>query len=149
MSTNLTCSEMSSVVPASSSHLPKNSSPRNGFNGFFSLPYLSLRLAYCCFKVLRNHFSTRSARRCGSFSWAGATKIEGCSAQYDENSTSDFADSMKGGAVKDDKSPENEAKDWACQFPTIKCSCEHEALPLEMRSMIPYWRQRRLLQVHL
>ena len=37
--------------------------------------------------------------------------MEGCSAQYDEYSTSDVDERMKGGAVKDDKSPENEAID--------------------------------------
>lgn len=41
----LTCSETSCVVPASSSHFPKNSSPRKGFRGFFSDPNLSLLLA--------------------------------------------------------------------------------------------------------
>jgi hypothetical protein len=111
MNTNLTCSEINSVVPASSCHFPRNNSPRNGFSGFFSFPYLSLRLAYCCFRVLRNHFKTNNARFWGSFSWAGATNIVGCSAQYDENSTRDFADKMKGGAVKEDRSPVNEAKD--------------------------------------
>lgn len=102
---------MSFVVPASSCHSPRNNSPKKGFNGFFSFPYLSLRLAYCCFNVLRNHFRTNKARFCGSSSWAGATNIAGCSAQYDENSTRDIADNMNGGAVKEDKSPENEAKD--------------------------------------
>ena len=72
---------MSSVTPASSSHFPKNSSPRNGFRGFFSLPYFSLRLAYCCFKVERNHLSTSSARFSGSDSAAGAAKKGGCSHQ--------------------------------------------------------------------
>lgn len=111
-STYLTCSEISSVVPDSSCHFPRNNSPKKGFSGFFSFPYLSLRLAYCCFNVLRNHFRTSKARFCGSFSCAGAMKIAGCSAQYDENSTRDFADNMNGGAVKEDKSPENEAKDY-------------------------------------
>jgi hypothetical protein len=87
--------------------LPKNSSPRKGFKGFFSFPNFSLRLAYCCFSVLKNHFNTNSARFCGSFSCAGATKIEGCSAQYPENSTSDVEDRINGGAVKDDR-----LEDW-------------------------------------
>jgi len=39
----LTCSETKCVVPDSSSHFPRKSSPRNGFNGFFSLPNFSLR----------------------------------------------------------------------------------------------------------
>ena len=77
----LTCSETKCVVPASSSHRPRYSSPKNGFSGFFSDPSFSLRLAYEDFKVLRNHFRTRRARFCGSGSDAGATKIEGCSTQ--------------------------------------------------------------------
>ena len=77
----LTCSETRLVVPESSSHLPKNSSPRKGFRGFFSVPYLSDLLLYDCFKVVKNHFSTSNARLAGSFSEAGATKMEGCSVQ--------------------------------------------------------------------
>ena len=79
--TYLTCSEMSLVVPASSSHSPKKSSPKNGFRGFFSEPSTSLRLQYCCLRVLKNHFRTSRARLAGSFSRAGATKRDGCSAQ--------------------------------------------------------------------
>ena len=79
--THLTCSETRLVVPASFSHFPKNSSPRKGFKGFFSLPSFSLLLLYCCFRVLRNHFNTNKARLAGSGSAAGATKSEGCSAQ--------------------------------------------------------------------
>jgi hypothetical protein len=108
----LTCSETNSVVPASSSHLPMNNSPRNGFRGFFSFPNFSLRLAYCCFRVLKNHFKTNNARFLGSFSRAGATKIEGCSAQYDENSVNEVEERMKGGAVNEDKSPEKDAIDF-------------------------------------
>lgn len=110
----LTCSETSFVVPASSSHLPKNSSPRKGFNGFFSEPSSSLRLLYCCFRVLRNHFSTSKARFAGSSSEAGATKIDGCSAQYEENSTSEVVPRMKGGAVREARSPLKEAMDLRC-----------------------------------
>lgn len=77
----LTCSDTSWVVPASSSHRPRKSSPRKGFRGFFSDPNLSLLLLYCCFKVLKNHFKTNNARFAGSGSEAGATKIEGCSVQ--------------------------------------------------------------------
>lgn len=102
MCTNLTCSDTSSVVPASSTHLPKKSSPRKGFKGFFSLPNFSLRLAYCCFSVLRNHFSTSNARLWGSSSFAGAVNIVGCSAQYEENSTNDVDERMNGGAVRDE-----------------------------------------------
>jgi hypothetical protein len=79
--TNLTCSLTNSVVPAASSHLPMNSSPRKGFRGFFSLPYCSLLLAYCCFRVVKNHFNTRSALLAASGSFAGAAKMVGCSAQ--------------------------------------------------------------------
>jgi hypothetical protein len=87
------------------------SSPRNGFNGFFSLPSFSFLLLYCCFKVLKNHFNTNRALLAGSGSFAGATKIEGCSAQYDEYSTSDVEERMNGGAVRDDRSPENDEID--------------------------------------
>ena len=62
--------------------------------------------------MLRNHFKTKSALFRGSVSCAGATKIEGCSAQYEENSTSDVDDRMNGGAVKEDKSPEKDAMDF-------------------------------------
>lgn len=110
--TNLTCSEMSSVVPAESTHFPKNNSPKNGFRGFFSLPNLSLRLAYCCLRVVRNHFNTSNARFLGSSSFAGATKTFGCSAQYEENSVREVDDRMNGGAVREDRSPEKLAIDY-------------------------------------
>lgn len=80
-STYLTCSETNCVVPAASSHLPRKSSPRNGFNGFFSLPSFSFLLLYCCLRVLRNHLSTSRARLAGSGSDAGATNSDGCSVQ--------------------------------------------------------------------
>jgi hypothetical protein len=89
-----------------------NNSPRNGFRGFFSFPNFSLRLAYCCFSVVKNHLRTSNARFLGSCSRAGATKMEGCSAQYDENSVNEVEERMKGGAVNDDKSPENDAIDF-------------------------------------
>jgi hypothetical protein len=107
----LTCSLISCVSPAASSHLPRNSSPRKGFRGFFSLPSFSLRLAYCCLSVLRNHFNTSNMRFAGSFSAAGATNTEGCSVQYEENSTRDVVERMKAGAVMDDRSPLKEAID--------------------------------------
>ena len=107
--THLTCSLISSVVPASSSHLPRKSSPRKGFNGFFSLPSFSLRLAYCCFNVLRNHFSTNIIRFDASFSFAGATSTRGISAQYAENSVRDVVDRIKAGAVMVEKSPLKDA----------------------------------------
>jgi hypothetical protein len=107
----LTCSLTRRVSPAASSHLPRNSSPKKGFSGFFSLPSFSLRLAYCCLSVLRNHFSTSNMRFAASFSAAGATKTEGCSVQYEENSTRDVVERMKAGAVMDDRSPLKDAMD--------------------------------------
>lgn len=99
------------MVPALSSHLPKNSSPRKGLSGFFSLPYCSLRLAYCCFSVVKNHFSTKSARFAASGSCAGAAKTEGCSHQYELNSVKLVDERMKGGAVRLERSPLKEAID--------------------------------------
>ena len=62
--THLTCSLISRVSPTSpsSSHFPRNNSPKKGFNGFFSVPSFSLRLQYCWWSVLRNHFRTSNAR---------------------------------------------------------------------------------------
>jgi hypothetical protein len=107
----LTCSLINSVVPASSSHFPRKISPRKGLRGFFSLPYCSLRLAYCCLSVVMNHLRTSSARFCGSFSFAGAAKTDGCSHQYPLNSVKLVDDRMNGGAVRDDRSPLKEAID--------------------------------------
>src|SRR5436189_5604336 len=105
--THLTCSLISRVSPTSpsSSHFPRNNSPKNGFNGFFSVPSFSLRLQYCWWSVLRNHFRTSNARFWGSGSFAGATKIARCSAQYAEYSTREVEDRMKGGAVREKRSP--------------------------------------------
>ena len=108
----LTCSDTSCVVPQPSSHFAKNSSPRNGLSGFFSEPSFSFLLLYCCFRVLKNHLRTSRARLAGSFSDAGATKSEGCSLQYEENSVKDVVLRMKGGAVRDERSPLNEAIDY-------------------------------------
>lgn len=91
--------------------MPRKSSPRNGFSGFFSLPYCSLRLAYCCFRVLRNHLRTSRALLAGSVSLAGAAKRSGCSHQYEENSVREVPERMNGGAVRDERSPLNEAMD--------------------------------------
>jgi hypothetical protein len=90
-----------------------NNSPKNGFSGFirFFFPFSSLLLC-CCFSVLRNHFSTKSARFSGSGSLAGATKREGCSAQNAEYSTMDCGERRKGGAVSDARSPLNVASDY-------------------------------------
>lgn len=107
----LTCSDTNCVVPAASSHFPRNSSPRNGFNGFFSDPYLSFLLLYDCFNVVRNHFNTSRARFAGSCSEAGATKMDGCSVQYAENSVRDVVPRMNGGAVIDERSPLKDAID--------------------------------------
>jgi hypothetical protein len=108
----LTCSLINSVVPASSSHFPRNSSPKKGLRGFFSFPYCSLRLAYCCLRVVKNHFNTRRARFLGSASFAGAAKMAGCSHQYDENSVKLVEERIKGGAVRLARSPLNEAIDY-------------------------------------
>lgn len=89
-----------------------NSSPRKGFRGFFSLPYCSLLLAYCCFRVVKNHFNTRSALLAASGSFAGAAKMVGCSAQYELNSVRLVEERMKGGAVKLARSPLKDAIDW-------------------------------------
>jgi hypothetical protein len=61
--------------------------------------------------VLMNHFKTSMARLAGSFSAAGATKTEGCSVQYEENSVRDFVERIKAGAVMVERSPLNEAMD--------------------------------------
>ena len=108
---NLTCSDTRRVVPAASSHFPRNSSPKNGFNGFFSDPNLSFLLLYDCFNVLRNHFNTSRARFAGSGSEAGATKMDGCSVQYAENSVRDVVPRMNGGAVIEERSPLKDAID--------------------------------------
>ena len=62
--------------------------------------------------MLRNHFSTNRALFAGSFSAAGATKIDGCSAQYDENSVRDMVPRMNGGAVSEERSPLKEVIDF-------------------------------------
>lgn len=112
--THLTCSLIRVVSPISlsSSHFPKKSSPKKGLRGFFSLPSFSLRLQYCWWSVVRNHFRTKSALFAGSGSVAGAMKIAGCSAQYAEYSTSDVEERMKGGAVREDRSPLKDAMDY-------------------------------------
>lgn len=116
---------MSSVTPASSSHLPRKSSPKKGLRGFFSLPYCSLRLAYCCFNVVKNHLRTRSALFAGSDSLAGAAKTGGCSHQYELNSVKLVPERMKGGAVRLARSPLKEAMDCQgrkSQRPIILCA---------------------------
>lgn len=105
---------MSVVSPVASSHLPRKSSPRKGFKGFFSLPSFSLRLLYCCLSVVMNHLRTSIERFFASGSFAGATKTEGCSDQYEEYSVRDVEDTMKGGAVMDAMSPLKDASD--CKY---------------------------------
>lgn len=121
---------MSSVVPAASSHFPTKVSPKKGFKGFFSFPYLSLRLAYEDLRVVRNHLRTNNARFCGSFSLAGATRMSGCSAQYAENSTRDVDERMKGGAVSEERSPENDAID--CGYPASVIVFSERTRPLNL-----------------
>lgn len=79
------------------------------------MPYCSLRLAYCCLRVVKNHLSTRRARFAGSASLAGAAKIEGCSHQYELNSVKLVAERIKGGAVRLERSPLKEAMDCMSQ----------------------------------
>lgn len=109
----LTCSATRFVVPITSSHFPRKSSPKNGFKGFtfFFFPVSSLLLC-CCFSVLRNHFNTSNTRFSGSGSWAGATNSDGCSHQYAENSVTDCGERMKGGAVREKRSPLKVAIDY-------------------------------------
>ena len=61
--------------------------------------------------MLRNHFNTSRALFAGSGSEAGATKMDGCSVQYAENSVRDVVPRMKGGAVTDERSPLKDAID--------------------------------------
>ena len=61
--------------------------------------------------MLRNHFNTSRALFAGSGSAAGATKMDGCSVQYAENSVRDVVPRMKGGAVIDERSPLKDAID--------------------------------------
>ena len=94
--------------------MPRNSSPREGFRGFFSLPYCSLRLAYCCLRVVKNHFRTRNALLALSASFAGAANTAGCSAQYELYSVRLVDDKIQGGAVREERSPLKEAMDCSC-----------------------------------
>jgi hypothetical protein len=81
-------------------------------SGFFSFPYCSLLLAYCCLRVVKNHLSTRSALLAASASLAGAAKTEGCSHQYELNSVRLVDERIKGGAVRLERSPLKDAIDW-------------------------------------
>ena len=101
----LTCSLTSLVVPASSSHRARKTSPRNAFKGFLT-PSSGDRPAYCWFRSAEmNHLRTRRARSAGSSDPAGATNTDGLSAQKAGNSTVDFVSSTKGGAVIFERSP--------------------------------------------
>jgi len=57
------------------------------------------------------HLSTANIRFAGSGSFVAATKREVFSVQYAENSTKDWEERMNAGAVKEDRSPLNEAMD--------------------------------------
>jgi len=105
--TYLTCSLTSSKEPSASSlpHFARNSSPKKGFNGFFSLPNFSFRLLYCCFNVLMNHLRTRTARFSASCSAAGAVNNAGSDTQYAEYSVREVELRMNGGAVNEAMSP--------------------------------------------
>ena len=58
---------------------------------------------------MRNHVKTRSARFDGETSAAGAMNREGCSDQYAGYSANDVVERMNGGAVKEERSPLNDA----------------------------------------
>jgi hypothetical protein len=75
---------------------------------FFSDPRFSFRLLYCCLRVVINHLSTNTARFWGSFSLAGAVRMEGNETQYAEYSVREVELRIKGGAVREEMSPEKE-----------------------------------------
>ena len=82
-----TCSETSCVIPAAwSSHLPRNNSPKKGFNGLL-LPSLSPLWPNCAFRDPKNHFKTRTARFSGFDSRVGAINEGRCSVHQEGNST--------------------------------------------------------------
>lgn len=56
--------------------------------------------------------STSRALLAGSCSLAGAAKTLGCSHQYELNSVRLVEDRIKGGAVREARSPLNEAMDY-------------------------------------
>lgn len=136
-----TCSERRMVSPRVGSeeiHLPTNTSPRKGFNGFFSDPIDSLREQYCERSVEMKYLVTAiTRRRVGSdvneapvadesieslLILLAATNKSGCSPQYCENSHNDVLDKIKGGAVNDDKSPLNEAIDFMKEVHELDCA---------------------------
>jgi hypothetical protein len=51
-------------------------------------------------------------RFAGSVSEAAAMRRFGCVDQYEENSVNDCEERIKGGAVKDERSPLKDAMDW-------------------------------------
>lgn len=101
-------------------HFPTNTSPKNGFKGFFSDPMDSLREQYCDFKVEINHLTTANIRNnsggvpslSGSVMKEGSKNKSGCSAQYSEYSVNETGERMNGGAVKDERSPLNDEIDF-------------------------------------
>jgi hypothetical protein len=62
--------------------------------------------------VLINHLSTRRVLSSSFSAVEIAANNSGRSHQYAGNSVKDTGDKIKGGAVIDDKSPENEARDF-------------------------------------
>lgn len=60
---------------------------------------------------MRNHLRTARALFSGSVSLAGATNIDGCSAQYAEYSVREVEERMNGGAVNEERSPLKDAMD--------------------------------------
>jgi len=103
----LTCSLTSFVTPGTPSclHSARNNSPKIAFRGFL-IPWSGRRPPYCCrLRVERNHLSTRRALFSGADSSAGATKMDGFSAQYWGNCVVDWVASRKGGAVILERSP--------------------------------------------
>jgi hypothetical protein len=79
------------------------------------------------------------ARFAGSFSAAGATNTEGCSAQYEENSTKDVDDRMKGGAVMEARSPLNDAMDFKNEVhEPLDCGGTAEPSSFELDLLLPF-----------
>lgn len=72
--------------------------------------------------MVRNHLSTSRALLAGSSSFAGATKAVGCSHQYELNSVRLVEERMKGGAVREERSPLKEAMDYVADKKTSRVS---------------------------
>ena len=77
-------------------------------------------------------------RFCLSASEAGATRTEGISAQYAENSVSEVVDKMKAGAVRDERSPLKEAIDCAGGLvDKVETNAQHERVLLYLEKGTP------------